>query len=837
MIISADIGKTTVTLSELRAEVGGLTASDILVVPKGVTLLIDEDVTLKGIVGQGTVAAHDSSDMAVRSDWIAIVDGGHFQVGSEANPFEHDFNLTLTGDNPNQTVDISSIMAQAGHPLSGAPILLTKQDSFLMVMGADSRLDLHGADAAKESWTQLKETAERGDTSITLSGSTSWEVGDVIVIAPTDFDQDEAEQRVVTAVSEDGRTISFERPLDFMHYGQIETYNDPDGDLHTLDMRAEVGLLSRNVRIVGDVNFDPNKLVTEQNDTFGGHTMVMNGAEMYISGTEFAFMGQQGILGKYPIHWHELGDASGQYVRDSSVHHAFNKGITIHDTNNTEITGNVVFETSGHGYFFEDGTETGNVLIDNLGLGTRRPDLADAVKGQEQEHFNPSTFWMKHPSNTLIGNHAAGSDSTGLMWATFLNDEDIIDFSGFVAIDNVAHTSERYGAYVGRGFFGRDENPRGSAEEPSKFVPWQIDGLTVYKTELAVNLHGTNGTVSGAALAENTFGTRLDSNNRLEDSLVVGQTDNIGTPLGGAERTFPKFGVYNGAKLHEGGSAYENVFYANLPEAAFIPSRVEFPYTTVKHSVQSTAEDITFQKIGKPVDFAIYPSPNFEPNQLSIGLRDLDGSITGIPGATITIKPAQEASQGFNASDVYTVNNSWNAIVSTGGNFATVRFDKAATPETNDGRVIDAAALRGLRVERDDGVFLAGLTTTVPVQVGRDYDVNYSGMDAQFRILAYDFGWGEAVTMNLGAAPLRARFVIDDPYSDSSVEAREVSSMAMLDASPDTAVYRAPNGEVSIKIVAQMAHGELWDQWGNDYSGELHSGVTVLVETSPFGAR
>ena len=66
--------------------------------------------------------------------------------------------------------------------------------------------------------------------------------------------------------------------------------------------------------------------------------MIMEGAEMYISGAEFEYMGQGGRLGRYATHWHMLGDVTGQYITNSSYHHTFNKGMTVHGTKNSFIT-------------------------------------------------------------------------------------------------------------------------------------------------------------------------------------------------------------------------------------------------------------------------------------------------------------------------------------------------------------------------------------------------------------------------------------------------------------------------------------------------------------------
>jgi len=105
-------------------------------------------------------------------------------------------------------------------------MVITDNNAFLMAMGEGSRIEIHAADADKESWTQIDETANEGDTSITLSESTSWKVGDKIAIASTGFDTNEAEERTITAISADGKTITFDEPLEHSHFGEVETHNN-----------------------------------------------------------------------------------------------------------------------------------------------------------------------------------------------------------------------------------------------------------------------------------------------------------------------------------------------------------------------------------------------------------------------------------------------------------------------------------------------------------------------------------------------------------------------------------------------------------------------------------
>ena len=65
----------------------------------------------------------------------------------------------------------------------------------------------------------------------------SWNVGDSIVIASTDFNFKQAERFTITSV--DGNSVTVEGDLNYVHFGQ---------KYEGLDMRAEVGMLSRNIK-------------------------------------------------------------------------------------------------------------------------------------------------------------------------------------------------------------------------------------------------------------------------------------------------------------------------------------------------------------------------------------------------------------------------------------------------------------------------------------------------------------------------------------------------------------------------------------------------------------
>lgn len=324
--------------------------------------------------------------------------------------------------------------------------VINNNNAFLMAVGDGSRIELHGADAAKDSFTQITQTANAGDTELRLAEATGWEVGDRIAIAPSGADFTEDEERVIVEVRDGGRTIVLDAPLEHGHLAKVTDYDNgltgEDYREWTLDQRAEVALLSRNVKVQGDQD--------STQDGYGGHTMVMGGASQHISGVEFTRMGQIDELGRYPIHFHMNADSSGQYVENSSIHNTYNKALSVHGTFNLNIDENVMFNHIGHGLYLEDGSEHGNRITYNISFGTHASETGLPV---ESDMTQTSSFWLDNPANTIIGNVAAGSEKFGI-WIKDVeefhglsrdayNYDDIPkSYSDMVFRDNVSHSAD-----------------------------------------------------------------------------------------------------------------------------------------------------------------------------------------------------------------------------------------------------------------------------------------------------------------------------------------------------------------------------------------------------------
>ena len=77
-------------------------------------------------------------------------------------------------------------------------------------------------------------------------------------------------------------------------------------------------------------------------------------------------------LGSYPAHFHMVG-AIGQQpevlFNANSIHHSYNKCITVHSTQNLVLQNNVCARAVGHLFYQEVGDEEDITFQYNLGLG------------------------------------------------------------------------------------------------------------------------------------------------------------------------------------------------------------------------------------------------------------------------------------------------------------------------------------------------------------------------------------------------------------------------------------------------------------------------------------
>nr|MCU0950911.1 hypothetical protein [Burkholderiaceae bacterium] len=361
-------------------------AGSLVVIPAGKTVVLDTQTPpLRGLTIEGTLVAADT-DIGITSDFV-YVKGGRLQIGSAAAPFLRNATVTLTGsgtaDNP-------------GTPGFGSKALA--------MMGGV--LELHGAPRSRN-WTRLDGgDVPAGARTIRVAEATGWTAGDQIVIATSSFNQ--AEYSVATIERISGTVITLREPLRYRHFGAARQVGDV-----TVDVRAEVGLLTQNIVIQGDA--------TSVAANVGGHAMLMAGAgttTVQIAHVQFQRMGQLDRAGRYPLHFHLMGDGcTGCYVRNTTIRDTIQRGLVLHDTSNVLVAGNVVFNTVGHNIVIETETTRGNTLDGNLALVNRQPmpRHTDPLLVVQNDRL-PGNYWFRGADNAIVNNVAAGSQSNGFIY-------------------------------------------------------------------------------------------------------------------------------------------------------------------------------------------------------------------------------------------------------------------------------------------------------------------------------------------------------------------------------------------------------------------------------------
>jgi hypothetical protein len=386
---------------------------DSVVVPEGQAILVDVSPPRLFLVYVAGALVFDRRDLAFNASYI-VVHGGALEAGTEAEPFLHKLTITLHGDRyksielPDVGAKVLAVMNRepAHAPAEGSGSLGEGAAHSMMGMGhgGDARapglavgsLDLHGAPRLAV-WAKVAATAAAGADTITLAADVDWAAGERVVITSSSADYTEAEElTVVERVS--ARVIRVSPRLRFTHESRVV----PAGQWgHSdVDLRCEVGLLSRNVVVQGDDDSPAQQ--------FGCHNVAAHGGLFRYENIEVRRCGQAFNLGRYSTHMHMLGDTGAtSYVRFNSIHHSFQRMTTVHATNYATVKGNFGYKIMGHSLFLEDGVERYNVLEGNLIASTERcyGCLASDVK--------PASFWTASPTNFWRNNVAAGCTNDG----------------------------------------------------------------------------------------------------------------------------------------------------------------------------------------------------------------------------------------------------------------------------------------------------------------------------------------------------------------------------------------------------------------------------------------
>ncbi|WP_052574144.1 SUMF1/EgtB/PvdO family nonheme iron enzyme [Haloferula sp. BvORR071] len=442
-------------------------AGDVVLIRPGhhVKYDVSRDTVIRAVHVAGTLSFSRDTDTLLCTGLIRLAAGEECkEEGFECHAPSPDYKIE--GERPALEVGTSEAPIPAGRT---AVIRLTyipgmDAENFPAIMSCGGRMDFHGA-PLNRSWVKLGSSAGRGSREIELAELVEgWRAGDKVLFPATgmtDFYQVEGGRRVIPSLLKDSETeeaeilgmdkrgLLLKEPLKYKHEALGK-------------FRGEVANLSRNV-------------IVESADPKGprGHTVYHRGSAGSISYAEFRHLGKKDVLGRYPIHFHLCADTMrGSSVIGASVWDSDNRWVTIHGSNYLLVKDCVGYRSTGHGYFFEDGTEVNNVLDRNLAVqALAGKPLPLQVLGFDTN--DAAGFWWANCANAFTRNVAADCGKFGYRFQMVKTPEfspnlmvlmpngkrRVVDVRTlpFIRFDqNEAHSQRRFAFNLG-GFHGQSE--------------------------------------------------------------------------------------------------------------------------------------------------------------------------------------------------------------------------------------------------------------------------------------------------------------------------------------------------------------------------------------------
>ena len=308
-----------------------------------------------------------SQATAIRLDATGIAVYGALRAGSETCRLQTPVEISLHGSRK------ATRAARDAQPAWAKGIFVS-----------GGTLELHGK-LYHRTWARLARSVEAGDQIILLQAAVNWEAGQKIVLVTSALKDDRTWHRnevvsvakVATAMPSGaalpvgvGAAVLLASAAQYVHEAN-ENY------------QVEVGLLSRTITVQGaDDDSEPvdqTPLSCTDSQTildsrtvpcpasfltgYGGHILASGSAAVArVEGVELFRMGQTNVLGRYPMHFHLLGaGGASSYIRDSSIHRSYYRGVSIHGTHSVSVSRNVAYDVTGYCYYIEDGVEELNV--------------------------------------------------------------------------------------------------------------------------------------------------------------------------------------------------------------------------------------------------------------------------------------------------------------------------------------------------------------------------------------------------------------------------------------------------------------------------------------------
>ena len=355
--------------------------SSICIVPENIKLIMNGNINVAALVLRGSTLLWDSTTQTTNEQYLCA---GYVVVEGNKGTFHLHLNNQL-GRNKRAWIYIKD--NDASHPY-----LRTRAFGAYGGGGTTPTIDIAGR-PLKRTWSLLAETLSPWDESLRTMHDPylmGWRVGDRIQVAPTDGgSQGEAQTFVITSLGAFNRIhLNTWAWATFQSETQVTENVDENAPKLASLRSAEVINLSRNIIVTGDdfrnIDCDPTLSIHFRREisdkgcwcrtgvrskcTMGLHTIQMYGGVTKWKHVRVEKCGQRGILGKYCLHPHLVGDCPDCVFDGNAIEYGHQRAINIHGTHRMLVSNNVMTDVRGAAIYIEDGNEMWNDLFYNVAI-------------------------------------------------------------------------------------------------------------------------------------------------------------------------------------------------------------------------------------------------------------------------------------------------------------------------------------------------------------------------------------------------------------------------------------------------------------------------------------
>lgn len=191
---------------------------------------IEESPKFNMIEINGRLTFEDAgNDLHLKAKYI-FVRAGELIIGTPEIPYLGNAKITLYGEKANQHITYTNAI-EAGNK----------------IIANTNKISMHGVNRSK--FARLRQEAYPNESTIFVDKDLDWVAGDKIGIAPTGMKYNESEYAIISSYDRATGELVLDRALAAYHYGASNSTASIYGGI--VDIRAEVFLLSRNIKIAG----------------------------------------------------------------------------------------------------------------------------------------------------------------------------------------------------------------------------------------------------------------------------------------------------------------------------------------------------------------------------------------------------------------------------------------------------------------------------------------------------------------------------------------------------------------------------------------------------------